>query len=50
MHQNVSEEYLTKHDEWDNPKEAEDCLFRFCIMLNFHFQGLHCEIELPGKW
>ncbi len=40
----------SKHDEWNTPEEAKECLDSFCFMLNFHFQGKNCEIELPSRW
>ena len=36
--------------DWDSPEQAMDTLERFCIALNYHFQGEDCDVEMGEIW
>jgi hypothetical protein len=41
---------LPINPEWETPEQAEEVLKRFCIWLNYHFQGYDCDMEMDEKW
>ena len=48
------EEFLRKElstsIDWDSPEQAKDTLERFCLALNYHFQGEDCDVEMGEVW
>jgi hypothetical protein len=37
-------------NEWESPEQAQEVLQKFCIWLNYHFQGYDCDMEMDEKW
>ncbi len=36
--------------EWESPQQAADTLEKFCIFLNYYFQGEICDMEMSDIW
>jgi len=36
--------------DWDSPEQAMETLEKFCIALNYHFQGEDCDVEMGEIW
>lgn len=41
---------LKSENEWESPQQAVDTLEKFCIFLNYYFQGYSCDMELDDVW
>ena len=41
---------MTTEMEWESPEQAKETLDKFCIFLNYYFQGEECEMELSEIW
>ena len=35
---------------WDSPEQAMETLEKFCLALNYHFQGEDCDVEIGEIW
>jgi len=36
--------------DWDSTEQAMENLEKFCIALNYHFQGEDCDVEMGEIW
>ena len=45
-----AQQTFNRVEDWNDFDEAIDCLERFCIILNYQFQGNSFELDISSRW
>ncbi|MFN8208558.1 MAG: hypothetical protein U0T82_14285 [Bacteroidales bacterium] len=51
MTSNLQQEFFQDlNGNWNNVEEAMEVLDRFCLVLNFYYQGNPVDVDMPDTW